>query len=138
MSIFTWLFGTKAKLNALESRIVETIVNGLPDAAAVILKQQIGLINKVQRLDGGKEVDLYHMVNGKPAFPADALFLTNQEELELAKLHLRDGHTGHQAEVKAWVVQGRLFSLHFNAPPGDLEADSELEIKLLSLADPMK
>jgi len=97
----------------------------------------VSLINKIQRIDKGREVDLYHIVNGKPYYPEAALFPQRKEEFELAKLKVRDDQTGHAATVLVYLVQGRLFSIEFSSPPGDWQDIESLSIDIERIADPM-
>jgi hypothetical protein len=138
MSIFEKLFSWKKKMRTIEMRILEEVCQRLSKDAGEILKNQIALINKVQRLDKSREVNLYHLKNGRPSFPDGALFPNKQEEFQLATLHLRDPQSGHESKVKVWMVKGHVFSLEFSAPPGDLNPKDGMEIRLLCLSDPMR
>lgn len=118
-------------------RVIEAIATALPQDAADLLRAQVSLVNKVQRIDQDREVDLYHMEKGKPVFPDSALFPNRTEEFELARVHLKDVATGHQAKATVSLVKGRLFCIEFSHTPRDLPGSSGLKIEIERVTNPM-
>jgi len=131
------IFQNRLKLNHIEARIVEAIAAALPNNAAALLRSQVSLINKVQRIDRDREVDFYHMERGKPKFPEAALFPNRANEFELAKVHVTDVATGHQSMATVSVVNGHLFCIEFSHTPRDLRASCGLKIEIDQLKNPM-
>lgn len=87
MKMFSWILGNRSsRLNPIEAQIIEALASALNGKAGDLLRSQVALINKVQRLDQDREVDFYHIEKGKPMFPDIALFPNQSEEFELAKL----------------------------------------------------
>lgn len=134
--MLSWLFGNNSRLNQLESRLINSIANALPESSGKLLEQQVRLINKVQRIDQDREVDLYRMENGKSCFPESMLFADRSDEFELAKLKVSDTATGHETSVVVSLVKGRLFCLEFSHSPRDLDVSSNLRIDVLRVVDP--
>jgi hypothetical protein len=137
MNIFSRFFGSRSKLNFVETQVIEAVAFAVPADAAAILRNQVSLINKVQRLDRDREIDFYHIVKGKPIFPDSALFPNRAEEFELAKVHVTDIATGHQAKAFVKIVKGHLFCIEFTHTPRDLSGSSGLKIEIERLGDPM-
>lgn len=135
--MFSGILKNRSQLNAIEKQIIEAIAFALPEDAASILRAQLSLINKVQRLDQDREVDFYHIEKGKPAFPDSALFPNRAEELELARVHVTDTGTGHQTEAVVSLVRGHLFCIEFSHTPRDLRASNGLKIEIKHLGNPM-
>lgn len=133
-----WLFGSKSSLNPVEARVIDAVISALPSQAGEMLRSQVRLINKVQRLDEDREVDLYRIENGRPAFPEDALFPNRSEELELAKVRITDEATGHGTTGKVRLVKGHIFSIEFKLTPRDLRGAEKLQIDVEITGDPMR
>jgi hypothetical protein len=134
--MFSWIFKSRSKLKPIETRIIEAVADALPKNVASLLRMQVSLFNKVQRIDQGREVDFYRMENGKPIFPEIALFTNRDEDFELARVHLSDIATGHQTRATVKLVRGRLFSIEFSHTPRDLSGSNGLKIKLEQLTPP--
>jgi hypothetical protein len=137
MTMLSWIFQSRPKLNPIEMRVIEAVAAALPQESAALLRIQVSLINKVQRIDQDREVDFYHIENGKPTFPDTALFPNRTEEFELAKVHLNDVATGHQSKATVSLVKGRLFCIEFSQTPRDLRGLNDLKIEIEQLNDPM-
>lgn len=137
MKILSWLLGNKSQLTPVEAQIIEAVAAALPGKAGDLLRSQVALINKVQRLDGDREVDFYHIDKGKLTFPDAVLFMNRAEELELARLHITDKATGHQTKAVVSTVKGRLFCIEFSHTPRDLRGASDLKIEIEHLRNPM-
>ncbi len=134
--MFSWIFQNRAKLNPIETRILEVIATALPEDSATLLRNQVALINKVQRIDCDREVDFYHMERGMPKFPETALFSNRTDEFELAKVCLTDGATGHQSKAIVSLVKGHVFCIEFSITPRDLRGSSDLKIEIEQLQNP--
>ncbi|QDQ28328.1 hypothetical protein FNU76_19325 [Chitinimonas arctica] len=132
--IFNFLLG-RADFCPFETRIIEEVKARLNERAASLLQRQMEAINKVQRLADGKEVNLYQMRFGKPAFDESLRFPNTGEEALLASVNLIA--PGKQAKLKAevWLANGRLFSLAFNKAPKQFFAGSDLKTVQPEIAD---
>ncbi len=91
----TPLLGNRNRLYPFEARVIEAIKSQLGSDAATRLQAQIDSVNKVQRLTDGKEVNLYRVAHGKPAFDDSLRFPQGEEEALLGTVHLAGcGKTG--------------------------------------------
>lgn len=126
-----------SQLNPIEAQIIEAVASALNGKAGDLLRSQMALINKVQRLDRDREVDFYHIEKGKPTFPDTALFPNRAEEFELAKLKITDMATGHQTKAIVSAVRGRIFCIEFSHTPRDLRGANDLKIEIEYLATPL-
>jgi hypothetical protein len=131
------IFQNRSKPNPIETRVIEAIAAALPPDSAALLRTQVSLINKVQRIDRDREVDFYHIEEGRPTFPESTLFSNRTEEFELARVHLTDVATGHQSNATVSLVKGRLFCIEFSHSPRDLRGSGDLKIEIKQLNNPM-
>lgn len=134
--MFGKIFRKSAKLNNLECRLIEAIALEMPEKSAKILRAQVKLINKVQRLDHDQEIDFYHIDQGKPKFPDYALFTNRSEEFELAQLKVIDVESKLEFKAVVSLVKGHLFCIEFSHSPKYLYNYLNLEIQVLKLSDP--
>jgi hypothetical protein len=111
------LLGRRASFYPFESRILEELKSRLGDESSTRLQRQIEVINKIQRLSDGKEVSLYQMRYGKPAFDDSLRFPNAADEALLASVYLKEPDKRAQLKVEVWLARGRLFSLVFNKSP---------------------
>ncbi|NBD38049.1 MAG: hypothetical protein GVY10_05725 [Verrucomicrobia bacterium] len=113
------------------------MANAMSPEASGLLRSQVALINKVQRIDRDREVDFYHVEKGESEFPETVLFPNRAEELILAKIHITDPETGHQSKAEVFLVKGHLFSIEFSHTPRDFRGAKTLQISVEICADPM-
>jgi hypothetical protein len=125
-------------LTEFEIRLIEIIASELSEKAAEILRFQVKIINKVQRLNQDQEIDFYCLEKGKPKFPKLALFPNQSEEFKLAKLSIIDSDSKYESEALVSLVKGHLFCIEFSNSPKELYHSSNLEIQILALSDPMQ
>lgn len=136
MFLFNFFRGKGDELYPFEVRIIEAIESRLDGTGSAKLKSQVSCINKVQRLTDGKEVNLYRMVRGKPAFEESLRFPHAGEEALLATVRLKPLKQGTQPlKVEAWIANGRLFSLVFDRPPSAFFGSSKLETVQIDIGD---
>lgn len=101
-----------SSLNELEITVLRALEKKLPADVQHKLDERIRRVNFVQRLDGGREVDLYVMRGGKPALDPDTSIDATPGEKLLARFRI----TGDELTTNAggvWLVDGNLFSLEF-------------------------
>ena len=123
------LFGD-SKLNPLESQVLSAVSAELSLPGRNVFNKQIDIVNLVQRHADGKEVSLYVMRRGKPVYEEQFLF-PMRREVQLADVEMLGG----RAEI--WLVEGWVFSIHFDKPPKRiLELGAEIK-KVRILQDPM-
>lgn len=96
--------------------MVDAVLDTLPVGPREQLFAQVQAINRIQRFSQGKEVNLYCLHHGRPAFPEGLLFHFH-DEVELARVTFTagDGITHSSASVR--MVNGRLFSMVFAQAP---------------------
>lgn len=100
-----------------EERILAEVMARLHEEARARLQRQIDVINKVQRLSGGRDVNLYQMRGGSAAFDDSLRFPNAPAELLLASVNLALPNHNEVLKVELWMAEGRLFSLEFNRAP---------------------
>ncbi|WP_143133410.1 hypothetical protein [Pseudoduganella namucuonensis] len=99
----------------------------MSDSAGSRLLRQAEVVNKVQRLSNGKEVNLYQIRYGKPAFDDDLRFPNAPDEALLANVTLSRSNSPAKLRAEVWLAKGRLFSLVFNVPPSQFYAGMDLD-----------
>jgi hypothetical protein len=107
--------GGTTGFNALEKKILNTVMSQLDAGSAEKLRRRIDQVNLVQRHDGGREVNCYQMMNGKPAFDQSTRLTNTQDEQVFAEFSFTS--MGDASFVgKMWLVNGVFFSLEFDNP----------------------
>lgn len=101
----------------LERDILDAVVEAMNPPVRHHFRAQLDVINRVQRLTQGKEVNLYCLHSGRPDFPERLLFPV-RDELELAKVDFTADDRNIRNSASVRMVGGRLFSLVFAKPPG--------------------
>jgi hypothetical protein len=130
-----FLSGNKNRLYPFEARVIEAVKSRLGSDAATRLQAQIDSVNKVQRLTDGKEVNLYRIAHGKPAFDDSLRFPQGEEEALLGTAHLAHSGSPGTLKAEAWLANGRLFSLVFDKPPKRFFAGYALDEVRPEIAD---
>lgn len=129
------LFGG-SQLTALEHQVIAAVSAKLPATARRLFDAQISQVNRIQRHPSGKEANFYTMRRGKPSMEERFLFPLRTETL-LATVRLNLGQQEKSLRAEVWLVNGRVFSVDFNKPPGKTP---EYEIHVANvkvLRDPM-
>lgn len=129
------LLGGRASFYPFENRILQEVQSRLGDESRTQFERQIRVINKVQRLADGKEVNLYQMRQGKPAFDDSLRFPSAADEELLATVTLSVANSGGKLKAEVWLAKGRLFSLAFNKPPKQFFAGSNLKAVQAEITD---
>ncbi|HUS12156.1 MAG TPA: hypothetical protein VMZ30_16945 [Pyrinomonadaceae bacterium] len=125
-----------AQLTPLERRVVGVVSAQLGTDARQLFEAQVNPINKIQRHSSGKEVNLYAMRRGKPSIEERFLFPLRTETL-LAKVQLNLGQEKLPLRAEVWLVNGHVFSIHFNKPPAETP-ETEIHVANVEiLHDPM-
>ena len=129
------LLGGRLHLYPFETRIIEVVKSRLDDGAASKLQRQIEVINKIQRLTDGKEVNLYQMRRGKPAFDDSLRFPYTADEALLASVIQTRLDQPLKLKVEVWLVKGRLCSLVFNHAPKEFFAGMNFRVAQAEIVD---
>lgn len=116
-----------SQLYPFEIRVIEGVKSRLSSDTATQLQRQVDSINKVQRHTNGKEVNLYCIVRGKPAFDERLRFPGIAEQAILAAVRLTHPDKSAVLKIELWLANGRLFSLLFDKPPKQFFAGYSLE-----------
>lgn len=117
-----------------EALILGKVKSHLPAESSRRLQLQLAVINKIQRLSDGKEVNLYQMRHGKPAFDDSLRFPAGTDEELLASVNLT-GPNRLQLKAEVWLAKGRIFSLVFNKPPKQFFAVKNLRTVQSEITD---
>jgi len=119
--LFDW-----SNLYSFEKAVLEAVLSHMDDETRLKLKRQIEVVNNVQRLSDGKEVNLYRTRFGRVTFD-DRLRIANAPpELLLARVDLGLPNKKPKLTAKVWMAEGRLFSLEFNIAPSQFFAGISL------------
>lgn len=106
------------KLTEVEARVLEEVASALPESQGAIVRAHQRLIARVYRIDQGREADFYYDA------PPTPVFEMANDEVELARVTLSSLDSGHGAHASVYLVKGKLFSIQFDAPPGDLRGET--------------
>ncbi|NVD97789.1 hypothetical protein HUX62_07240 [Massilia sp. BJB1822] len=112
------LFGRTAVFYPYEQTLLQAVGEALSGEAGRRFAAQAAAVNKIQRLNEGREVNLYQMRGGKPDFDASLAFPTG-EETKLASAVLA-APQGGRMRAEVWLVRGSLFSLEFSKAPANV------------------
>jgi hypothetical protein len=104
-------------LYPLEQNLLNIILDGAPLPLKDRLRRQVDAINLIQRLARAKEIDFYRLVRGRPSFDENMKLPLADEERKLCTVCFSLVECGRSFKVDAWVVNGFLFSLTFDASP---------------------
>jgi len=132
------ILGDTRKLWPIEVQVLKAISTHLPEPARQRMLRQVESVNKVQRFAEGKEVNLYHMVDGKPAFDESLVFANRAPEVRLATVKLRTTASSNAGRAESWLAHGRIFSITFDVPPKSKAGDSIAIESVRLWTDPME
>jgi hypothetical protein len=135
MGLLDFLLSGRADFYPFEMRIIDAVKSRLDDDAATRLQRQIEVINKIQRLADGKEVNLYQMRGGKAVFDDERRFPDAADEALLASVNLTGPDERANLKAEVWLAKGRLFSLVFNKPPKQFFAGMNLTVAQPPITD---
>ena len=110
-----------------EERLLSALIEGLGHKHRNILRKQIEMVNKVQRIVGWTEIDLYVMRSGCVYWDNVPKFFDDRE-FTLARASTFVGNKRIQSELSC--VGGHFFSIESNSPikPLSFRSDIRLEI----------
>jgi hypothetical protein len=118
LSAFWALFsGTGRHFHPFESLVLHAVRARLAPDSATRFQRQIDVVNKIQRLADGKEVNLYQVRWGKATFDDALRFPDAADEAVLAQVVLASERGSTKLRSDVVLAKGRVFSLLFNAPP---------------------
>lgn len=115
LNLFGLLGGTR--LYPFEVAILDAVLLRMSEGARHKLKLQIDAVNKVQRINDGKEVNLYKVCFGKAIFDEHLRFPNAPDEMLLASTKIKLPHENATLKVSVWMADGRLFSLEYSGSP---------------------
>ena len=113
--------------------MLDGVVEQLDADRAGKLRERLVRINLVQRLDGGREANVYEMKDGEPVIDGSLRLADAKGEKVLAEFTLTTAG-GAENAGKVWLVDGRFFSLEFRDPTEHMLDDQldKLQVKLVS------
>ena len=120
-------------LSELETLILSSVRRELTIDLVALWDKQVEIINKVQRLPAGVEVNFYRMKDGFPSFPAELAFPNRTEELLLAVVVISVIDFSYKLSAKVWCVRGFLFSIEYDSSPKYFEELLGVEEKSASI-----
>ena len=120
------LFGNR-EFYPFETLILEGVMHRVEGDVGLRLRQQIEVVNQVQRHKYGREVNLYHVKNGKDAFNDELRFAEAPDEELLACVVLEFIPKKGELKADVWMAGGRVFSLEFDKPPKEFFFGMPLE-----------
>ncbi len=112
----------------LERRVLDAVAAALDGEARERFEQQVQAVNKVQRLGGAREVNLYRMRGGKPFNDPGIAFADARLEAELARVSLRVPGEERRRTVTLHLVRGFVFSLTFDPPAAPVLDRDDAEV----------
>jgi hypothetical protein len=119
----------RSKLRPIERQVVDALIDALPDSLAQIIREQMEVVNYVQRVrHDGLEIALYRMTWLGPSQWRNR-YLPFCGEMKLARIELDLGN-GMQVNVTAHCVNGYLFLLESTAdlPPDAVARRTSCEV----------
>lgn len=121
------------RFKPLERQVLDGVLEHLAADRASRLLERVARINLVQRLDGGREANLYEMEGGRPVIDSALRLCDAGGEEVLAEFSLSTTSRA-QNRGKVWLIDGRLFSLEFDQPTEHMldERLEKLQVKLPS------
>lgn len=119
------LFAGTDNFNHFERAILREVAFALPAEARVRLEARIAAVNRVQRLDGGREVNCFEMRGGNVVLSNATRIDDSSGERILARVRV-DGAPKVRNSGCIWLVDGHFFSIEFDqstehATAGDIE-----------------
>ncbi len=116
----------------LEKRILDGVIENLDTNRAGKFRERMARINLVQRLDGGREVNVYELRDGKPVIDSSLRLCDIRGERTLAEFRLTTVN-GAKNSGKVWLFDGRFVSLEFRDPTEHMLDDQleRLQVKLV-------
>lgn len=131
MNRFASWFGL-TKLRNYEKKVLDAVHNALQDPIKGLFAAQLARVNKIQRLDHDREVDLYMIQNGRQYLPPEILFPFDREEFLMATVILSLSTDNNEVIVQVWEASSRLFALEFDRSPSFIQ---DVHVSSIHLAD---
>jgi hypothetical protein len=128
--IKAFLKGGRTSFTAFEMAILNEVMKELDSPRAERLRKRIRSINFISVLDGGREVNCYTLVHGRPTIDNTTRVSDGTGEEKLATFVV-DGETTTKNTGTIWLVDGRFFSINFSEPT---EHASPAEITRIEIA----
>ncbi|MET0255456.1 MAG: hypothetical protein ABW193_06660 [Luteibacter sp.] len=116
----------------VERDVLDAVLSAMNPPLRDHFRVQLDVINHVQRLTRGKEVNLYCLHRGRPDFPERLLFPV-RDELEVAKVDFAVDDSDSRNSVSVRMVGGRLFSLIFAKPPARTVSHARVHVEKVRL-----
>jgi hypothetical protein len=129
-SVMAMLRGWTPGFLPLEMAVLNEAVRQLDPERGEKLQARINGINRVYRLDGGREVNTYTVTKGKVVIDKDARLAPEDGERKLAIFSFDASEYG-KFKGAIWLVDGRFFSLEFNKPTEHILNDAPTDLQLI-------
>lgn len=112
-SLFSVLTGYTTRFSKLEMALLREAQRKMKPDLAKKLDDRLAQVNRVQRIDGGRDVCSYAMRKGKPTFDDALRLVTGDEEQKLADFSFNtDKDAFYRGTI--WIVGGHFFSIEFD------------------------
>ncbi|MBF0474982.1 MAG: hypothetical protein HQK59_03960 [Deltaproteobacteria bacterium] len=125
----------QATFSKYEKRVIDEVALHLPDEAQKRLSNQINQINKIQRFSDGKEVNLYPIRYGRPAFDESLSFPDKRSGALLASVKLVHPAKTSKLKAEVWLASGHIFSIVFDKSPQKFFTDLDLNAMDAEIVD---
>lgn len=123
------MFRYNKKFSPLEVAILELLFRAVPAETAKSLRKQVSLIAKIQRINHGKEVDLYFQHKDDNSGVVNDRIMPDIGEFKFATVKFTIPCDNIKMSVDFWLVHGYLFSLNFNSSPKKYMRKDVIEIQ---------
>ena len=125
----SYLWKYQSRFYPLERVLVDKVIDSAPECYQGNLRSQIDCINSICRLADFKEVNLYRLRKGKPTFEQSISLPFSGTEHVICSILFTFPDLKGSIKVKAWLVEGFLFSLTFDKSPKDFKRRKNVIIK---------
>ncbi|MHB9069029.1 MAG: hypothetical protein ACYC54_01540 [Sedimentisphaerales bacterium] len=111
------MFKKRTLFLPLEISLLKSLCEAVPIEMAENLKRQLATIKKIQRINDGREVDLYYQppINSREAATNRIMPYIGESKFATIKFMIPEKTSEILADF--WLVNGYLFSMNFNSSP---------------------
>jgi hypothetical protein len=106
--------GYTRHLSSYERAIIDALGKRLDENSRARLMRRAAAINRVHRLDGGRETLFYQMKAGRPVFPDETALVQEPRVIAFAQFSVRSRDQLTRLTGVINLCAGNLFSIDFN------------------------
>jgi hypothetical protein len=135
-AIINLLRGYDTKFLDIELRIFSELSNLLQPDDQIKLSKRLKNIQRISRLDGGREVLLYQFINKKPVFPAETKIFQKSGIVKIAEFEVKSDNRLTANKGFILISDGNIFSIDFRRPTEHAEIDDIISIEMKIVDEP--